>query len=227
MQLQDDEHPEGYPDSYLRDVIMNFMIAGRDTTANALTWTFHLLSQHPECLAKMREELAGLGLKSGDAPTWENLKAMKYTEAVIKETLRLYPSVPRDPKMAVRDDTLPDGTVVRAGQFVVYLPHSQGRLNSLWGKEAGFPYDAEVFYPDRWMDESFRPNNFYYPVFQAGPRTCLGKDMALLEAKTLTAMLALAFDFQPREGQPKHPKVHNSVTCPLSGGLWGSMVPRK
>jgi len=225
MLLTDDEG-KLYSDDFLRDIIMNFMIAGRDTTANCLTWTFHLLSQHPECLQKLRDEVKEHGLDTpGAAPTFAQLKSMKYTEAVVKETLRLYPSVPRDLKMCVRGDVLPDGTKVRAGQHVAYVPFAQGRSEQLWGKEANFPHDADVFYPDRWLKEDFKPNAFYYPVFQAGLRTCLGKDMALLEAKTLTVMLVTAFDFTPLPGQPKFPKVANSIACPMEGGR--SFSPRK
>ena len=226
MNLRDD-NGEPYSDEYLRDVIMNFMIAGRDTTANALTWTFHMLTQNPECVTKLREELDSLGIGSpGSAPTAAQLKSMKYTEAVVKETLRLYPSVPRELKLCVKDDTLPDGTSIKAGQVASYMPYCQGRVEKLWGKEAGFPHDAETFYPERWLDEDFKPNAFYYPVFQAGLRTCMGKDMALMEAKTATAMLVASFDIKPVPGHPSNPDIQNSVTCPMEGGLHCVMTPR-
>jgi len=222
--LLEDEEGKPYPDEYLRDIIMNFMIAGRDTTSNALTWAFHMLAKHPECVTKVREELASLGVdQPGAVISHQIAKSMKYTEAVMKETLRLYPPVPKDMKQAVEDDTLPDGTLIRAGQLVCYLPIAQGRSNRLWGKEAGCPHEADVFYPERWMDEDFKPNMFYYPVFQAGLRTCLGKDMALLEAKTLLAMIVREFDFE-RTGD--EPAFLNSVTLPVRGGLFGKLSPR-
>jgi cytochrome P450 len=227
MNLTNEETGEPFSDEYLRDIVMNFMIAGRDTTSNALTWTFHLLAHNPECLLKLREELQAHGIDTpGKHPTAVQLKTMKYTEAVVKEALRLYPSVPRDLKMCVKDDTLPDGTTIKAGQIAAYLPYSQGRLEKLWGKEAGFPHDAATFYPDRWLNEDFKPNAFYYPVFQAGLRTCMGKDMAYMEAKTATAMLVAAFDFKPIPGHPVDPEVQNSVTCPMEGGLKCVMTPR-
>jgi len=237
MLLKDDDG-KPFSDDYLRDIIMNFMIAGRDTTANALTWVFFFLGHHPEVVTQLREELNEHGLDHpGCSPTWESLKMMKYHEAVVKETLRMYPSVPKDLKYAVADDVLPDGTKVRAGQNVAYLPLAQGRVETLWGKECdfrsekhpdGFPYSADTFYPDRWMDEEFKPNAFYYPVFQAGLRTCLGKDMAYLEMKTLIAMLVASFDFVQRDEFLTEDTVSiaNTVTCPIKGGLHGKMVPR-
>ena len=84
--LLKDEDGKPYPDDYLRDIIMNFMIAGRDTTANCLSWTFHLLSQHPEVLAKLRQEIKENGLDTpGAAPSFAQLKSMRYTEAVVKD----------------------------------------------------------------------------------------------------------------------------------------------
>lgn len=222
MRLRD-EHNQPYSDEYLRDVIMNFMIAGRDTTANALTWVFYLLSQHPDVLRKLRKEV------ESEAPkgqiNWQALKNMKYTEAVVREALRLYPSVPRDPKYAVVDDVLPDGTFVPAGTFCMYLPHAMGRLEHLWGKPAGFNSDADVFDPERWMDPDFKVDPYKYPIFQAGLRTCLGMHMAILEAKCLTAMLCHRFDFEVMSKEK--PEVANSVTCPMRGGLFAKLELRQ
>jgi fatty acid omega-hydroxylase len=205
-------------DKYLRDVIMNYMIAGRDTTANALTWVFYLISKAPDVEKKLVAEVRKAFSNSLDAEKhldWDILmNKLPYCEAVVKETLRLYPSVPKDPKMAVEDDYLPDGTFVRAGSFVTYFAYGMGRNTKIWGE------DASSFKPDRWMEDgkcSLRPSPFEYPVFQAGYRTCLGQTMAVIEAKT---MLAVAISSLHLDTKPGHVgKVGLSVTCPMKDGL--------
>ncbi len=100
---------------------------------------------------------------------------------VCSETLRLFPSIPKDPKLALAADTLPDGTRVPRGAQVLYVPWCQGRSQEVWGS------DARRFEPDRFLDADHThfvtPDPFRWPAFQAGPRLCLGKPMALLEVR--------------------------------------------
>ena len=95
---------ESYPDreKHLRDFIMNFLIAGRDTTAMLLTWTFHLLAEHPEVEQKCLEEIEQV--LGDDELTWDNVKACKYIKMVLQETLRMYPPVPVDGYAASEDE---------------------------------------------------------------------------------------------------------------------------
>eukprot|EP01062_Namystynia_karyoxenos_P077380 TRINITY_DN777_c0_g1_i7.p1 TRINITY_DN777_c0_g1~~TRINITY_DN777_c0_g1_i7.p1 ORF type:complete len:508 (+),score=197.04 TRINITY_DN777_c0_g1_i7:88-1611(+) len=166
----------------LRDLVMNFMIAGRDTTACVLTWTIWELSRDPEARARAEEDI-----KQHADPD-----AMEYMQAVFQEVLRLHPSVPMDGKECVRDDVLPDGTKVRKGTIVDFAPCVITRNPKL------FP-DPDSFVPTRWLDEEGRCrkyDEYAYPCFNAGPRICLGRHMAPLEAKTLLAELmhTLRFD---------------------------------
>merc|ERR1712113_989138 len=94
-------------DTYLRDLVLNFLIAGRDTTAQALSWTIFCLAQHPDVASKARQEIIDVcGIRG---PEYEDLNRLPYVHAVLSEALRLYPSVPTDSKVAASDDTLPDG----------------------------------------------------------------------------------------------------------------------
>ena len=196
-------------DQYLRDVMLNFLIAGRDTTAVALTWLFLELSRHPEVVAKIRLELREV--LDGHPPTFDECnQKLPYLDAVVLESLRLYPPVPKDAKMAVADDTLPDGTFIPAGTSIVYIIYAMGRLERIWGP------DAAVFRPERMLDAGI-PNAYKYPVFNAGPRVCLGRQMALLEIKVAVWALLPHFDFE-HQGPPK-PVPSVSITMPMVGGL--------
>jgi cytochrome P450 len=99
---------ESLTDEQMVDQVINFLIAGRDTTAQALSWTMYCLSQNPRCVDIMLEEIFRI-TGDNDIPTYDQVKEMKYTKAVFNETLRLYPSVPRNFKCALKDDVLPDG----------------------------------------------------------------------------------------------------------------------
>merc|ERR1719235_308093 len=101
----------------------------------------------------------------------------------MNETLRLYPSVPLNGKVALNDDTLPDGTFIPKATSVAFDIFSMGRDCSLWGD------DAETFRPERWLEMSKAPGPFEHMVFNAGPRECLGKRLAMVEMKTCLAML--------------------------------------
>ncbi|KAH7300165.1 hypothetical protein KP509_24G047700 [Ceratopteris richardii] len=123
--------------------------------------------------------------------SYETLSTMHYLHAALTETLRLYPAVPRDGKVAAGDDTLPDGTRVKQGDRVSYVPYSMGRMEFLWGK------DALTYNPDRWLkDGVFQPESpFKFSAFQAGPRICLGRDSAYLQMKMTAALLLYFFRF--------------------------------
>jgi cytochrome P450 len=111
-----DEDGKELTDNQLVDQVINFLIAGRDTTAQAISWTLFCLFKNPKCLITLVEEVDGI-MGESEIPTYDQVKAMKYAKAVMLETLRMYPSVPKSEKMAINDDVLPDGTVIKAGTF--------------------------------------------------------------------------------------------------------------
>jgi len=175
------ESKEKFTDKDLRDVILNFVIAGRDTTAQALSWSFYRLCLHPHIQHLVREEVLGVlaneeGQTEDGHISFEALSKLKYTEAFLLETLRFHPSVPKEAKFVVSDCVLPDGTKVFRGDTVVFCPWTMGRNKAIWGE------DALEFNPDRFVS-NLKPSPFLFTAFQAGPRTCLGQSLAMLEMK--------------------------------------------
>ncbi|KAI9149705.1 hypothetical protein H9P43_009884 [Blastocladiella emersonii ATCC 22665] len=200
LKMKKPDSDAGYSDKELRDVVINFIIAGRDTTAQALSWTIYLLWQHPAVTATLRAEidrvlpnhLAAPKGASTEADYVALTKDLVYARSVFSEALRLYPSVPTEIKYAVDYDVWPDGTKVRPGEGIIWSPYAMGRLTEIWGP------DATAFRPERWIDNNgnfIQPSPFKYPVFNAGPRTCLGQQMAYLEGVSCLVSLVRRFDF--------------------------------
>lgn len=205
-----------HDDKYLRDIVVSFMLAGRDTVASALTSFFYLLSDHPEVEEAILEEAARvMGAGAGAIPSWDQLREMHYTHASIYETMRLYPPVQFDSKFAVEDDFLPDGTFVEKGTRVTYHPYAMGRMEEAWGT------DCLKFRPRRWLSEqgTFVPESpFKYPVFQGGSRVCLGKEMAVMEV--MCVAVSVVREFQVRTQHSGLPlKFAPGLTATVSGGL--------
>jgi len=177
------------------------------------------LSRHPELEATLRQEIQD---KIGENdPTWDNLTPthMPYLHSFITESLRLHPPVPLDIKVAEQADVLPSGESVAAGEFVGYVPYAMARQESIY--EA-----ADNFDPKRWLDEKERikpVNQFKFPVFQAGPRICLGINMAYLEVKMMVVMILRKFSLK---GDPSHQATYNtSVTLFMKGGFPCTVTP--
>ncbi|KAJ8490884.1 hypothetical protein OPV22_012605 [Ensete ventricosum] len=199
-------------DKSLRDVVLNFVIAGRDTTAATLSWFVYMVMTHPGVAEKLHDELkafeeerakeeegvARLVEAFDDRLTqfagflsYDSMGRLAYLHACILETLRLYPAVPQDPKGILEDDVLPDGTKVKAGDMVVYVPYVMGRMEYNWGP------DAALYKPERWFKDGVLQtvSPFKFTAFQAGPRICLGKDSAYLQMKMTLAVLCRFFTF--------------------------------
>ena len=160
-------------DTELRDVVLNFVLAGRDTTAALVTWTLYRLMRH----ADVREACVREARDVRGDPGYDD--RLPYLHAVLLEVLRLHPPIPNDVKYATADDVLPDGTAVPKGTAVAYRPYVFGRHSRLWDR-------ALEFDPSRWL-HGLRtlPLQYRFLAFNAGPRRCVGEQMALLEAKIL------------------------------------------
>ena len=180
-------------DDELQSVVMNVMIAGRDTTACALSWGFYELIKRPEIIENIVNEVAVVCGKEDPDYSFDKISELRYTHAVVMEILRLHPSVPNDHKYAVDDDVLPDGTFIPAGSAVAWLPLAMGRDKTIWGD------DAMEFKPERFLNIK-EPSMYKYPVFNAGPRTCLGKPLALSTMKLTLAYLLPKFNFRDSIG---------------------------
>lgn len=204
-------------ESFLRDMILNFLIAGRDTTAQAVSWTLFELAQAPHVVAKIREEVRQV---CGEGPiNFDHVnKELKYVHAVTSEGLRLHPSVPVDVKYATANDTWPDGSFLPAGTLVHFTPHSQAKCEEIWGK------DCRVFRPERWLEREYKPTPFEFSAFNAGPRECLGRRLAELEMVTFVANFVRKFNFELKV-PPSTIKQDMQLTLGMTPGLPLEVTP--
>ncbi len=183
------------------DSALNYLSAGRDTVAQALTWTMYLLIQHPFAVDKIRNEIQELrkGIKSedGDArigPAHLTPASLPYTMAVFYESLRIYPPIPFEIRQCATMATLPDGTYLPSGTIVFWCLLAFNKSKNIWGD------DAESFHPDRWISEEGKfivRSAAEYPVFNGGKRTCLGQRMAEHMAIQVITAMVTEFDFIP------------------------------
>ncbi|KAF3320363.1 protein LUTEIN DEFICIENT 5 [Carex littledalei] len=180
----------------LRDDLMTMLIAGHETSAAVLTWTFYLLSKEPEVMAKLQEEVDRV---LGDCmPTIDDVKKLVYTTRVINESLRLYPQPPVLIRRSMEDDVL-GGYPIGKGEDIFISVWNLHRCPKNWT-------DADKFKPERWPLDGPNPNeinqNFSYLPFGGGPRKCVGDMFATFENVVATAMLVRRFDFQLAPNAP-------------------------
>ena len=196
MQARDEDDGRGMSDKQLRDEVMTLLLAGHETTANALSWTWYLLAQHPRVETKLLAELDEV--LGGRAPTMDDLPRLAYTEQIVKESMRLYPPAYTVGREAIEDTQIgnfkvPRGTTVFMSQWVV---HHDNR----WYDE------PEKFAPERWTAEfeRTRPKYAYFP-FGGGPRVCIGNTFAMIEATLLVAAIAQRYRFRLASDEPVIP----------------------
>jgi cytochrome P450 len=184
LATRDEENGEGLSDRELRDQLFTFISAGHETTAVALTWTFYLLSRHPEADRRLRAEVADV--LDGRTPTVEDLPRLEYTRRAIEESLRLYPPVFAVVRDAVQDDEV-GGYHIPARTMVSLSPYATHRHPEFWP-------DPETFDPDRFTPErsAGRPRFAWFP-FLGGPHQCIGQEFAMMEATLVVAMLVQSF----------------------------------
>ncbi|KAJ7479871.1 cytochrome P450 monooxygenase CYP63 [Mycena latifolia] len=233
----------------IRDQLLSVLLASRDTTACLLTFVTYFMAIYPDMARKLRAEVLSHCGPHG-APTYENIRDMKYMRAVINEVLRLYPPVPLNVRESRTEAcTLPpsDGSYASedprpfympGGTIIMYLPLLMQRNPALWGP------DADIFDPERWLQpdriSKFVSNPTMYAPFSAGPRICLGQNYAYNEASYFLVRLLQEFDtftlapeFQPAGSLPppewKSRKGRQAVeqvwpaaalTLYIKGGLW-------
>ncbi|KAI8849321.1 cytochrome P450 [Chytridium lagenaria] len=181
---------EGLTDKQLRDMVLNMMIAGRDTTAQTLSWVFWVLASRKDVVDGILDELKEV--TGGNIPTYDEVPLLKYSNAVLFETLRLYPSIAAGSKICVTGDVLPGGLHIRKGTQINWLNYAMGRMEHIWG------HDATSFNPSRWIDSDGnlkREPAYKFPAFNAGPRTCLGQQMAIVECVMTMSGLLTRFEF--------------------------------
>ncbi|CAL9077769.1 unnamed protein product [Musa acuminata var. zebrina] len=221
-----DEDGRPYSDKFLRDVCVNFILAGRDTSSVALAWFFWLLNRHPKVEQSILSEIRSITEERGGEADGElvfkpeQVKRMDYLHAALSEALRLYPSVPMDHKEVVEDDVFPDGTVLKKGTKVIYAVYAMGRMESIWGK------DCMEYKPERWLkDGRFMSESAYkFTAFNGGPRLCLGKDFAYYQMKVVAASILHRYQVKVVEKHPVVPKM--ALTLYMKHGLQVTLCRR-
>eukprot|EP00008_Paramoeba_atlantica_P014054 CAMPEP_0201480606 /NCGR_PEP_ID=MMETSP0151_2-20130828/5056_1 /ASSEMBLY_ACC=CAM_ASM_000257 /TAXON_ID=200890 /ORGANISM="Paramoeba atlantica, Strain 621/1 / CCAP 1560/9" /LENGTH=446 /DNA_ID=CAMNT_0047862519 /DNA_START=216 /DNA_END=1556 /DNA_ORIENTATION=- len=180
---------------FLRDMVLNFIIAGRDTTAAASMWLIYEIAHNPHIEEPLLKEISE---NIGDAfPTYDNVRQMDYLKAVFYETLRLHPSVPLDGKFARTEKVLQPGNLKIPKDTLV-----QFNILGMNTDPSRWP-EPEKFLPSRWLNEEGKfqeKSECEYATFNLKPRACLGKRMAELEAAVLMCVLLPRFKFKLKEG---------------------------
>jgi cytochrome P450 len=189
MEARDEETGEAMDDRQLRDEAMTIFLAGHETTANALTFAWLLLSRYPAAMRELRAELAQV--LGGRAPAVEDLPRLTWTRKVIQESLRLYPPAWIIARSATAADEVA-GYEIPAGSIVFVSPYVVHRHPGLWD-------DPEGFDPERFAKEPAR--GAYFP-FGGGPRQCIGNAFANMEAELVLATLAQRVRFDLSPGEP-------------------------
>jgi len=200
-------------DAARNEAIVMFM-AGHETTANSLAWTWYLLDKYPEAMAKVQAEVDSV--LNGRSPTLKDVDQLHYTRAVFEESMRLYPPVPLLSRQARQSDRI-NGFDVEKNAIVLVLPWLLHRHEELWE-------DPNAFKPERFMPGQPRPDKFTYIPFSVGHRVCLGKRFGLTEGIICLAILAQAFTPKIRPGHEV--EIECRLTLRPKGGLPMTLQPR-
>ncbi len=204
MAGRDEETGEGMSDKQLRDEVVTFFTAGHETTAMALTWTLYLLSRHPAVERELHEEVDRvLGVRTGDDSaaagdadaTFADLESLSYTRMVVEESMRLFPPVFSIQRVPLEDDEV-GGHRIPAGSFVTISPYVTHRNPLLWPEPLRF--DPLRFTSDRVKER----HSFAYIPFGGGPRACIGRGFAMMEACLVLAHIARAYRLRIAPGHP-------------------------
>jgi cytochrome P450 len=215
LAARDPETGEGMSDKQLRDEILTILLAGHETVANALTWTFFLLAQHPEVEAKLHNEIDRvLGAR---APASADVAELRWTGMVLDEAMRLYPPAHSLSRTAIAEDHI-GGMRVPAGANVTISMYLTHRNPNLWA-------DPERFDPDRFAPQAIADRHrFAYLPFGGGPRICIGNSLAVAEAKAILATIAQRYRLRLAPGHPVEPI--GRITLRPKSGVWVTLEPR-
>jgi cytochrome P450 len=197
LAARDEETGSGMTDEEIRNQVVTIFMAGHETTALALTWTWYLLSQHPAAQAKLEAELAKV--LGGRVPRHEDLAKLAYTRMVIEESMRLYPPAHTLSRAAIADDEVL-GRRIPAGAQILIVPWLLHRNPKLWERPG-------VFDPERFAPEcASARHRFAYIPFGAGPRICIGAAFAMAEAMLLLATIAQRYRLHLKAGFQVEPQ---------------------
>jgi cytochrome P450 len=206
-----------HDDKFLRDAAFNLFVAGRDTITSALTWLFYLVATHPLVETKILEEIKenfgsinNIEKKLGI----DDLKKLVYLQGAICEALRLFPPIPFETKQAIKGDILPSGHIVNPNTIILFSLYSMGRIEETWGK------DCLEFKPERWISERggiVHNPSYKFFSFNAGPRTCLGKDLSFIQIKMIAISILCKYRVLLVEGRV--PLLSHSIILLMKNGF--------
>lgn len=207
----------GMTDTQVRDEVMTILLAGHETTASALAWTFHLLGQQPECESRLHAQVDEV-LGDGRLPTLADMPRLGYVRQVLSEAMRIYPPAWLLVRRTVAPVTVA-GYYLPAGTTCLLSPYATHR-DPHW-----FP-EPEHFLPERWEEgpAAGRPKHAYFP-FGGGPRACAGEAFAWLEATLLLAGIARRWRLVSASGATP-PEPLAAITLRPRGGVWMRTVRR-
>ncbi|KAK9050029.1 hypothetical protein SSX86_031002 [Deinandra increscens subsp. villosa] len=183
---------------FLKDAVLNLMLAGRDTTSTALSWFFYLLTRNPTVEANIRDEIEQrFGGRNYESLGLKEVGELVYLHGGICEALRLYPPVAFEHKSPTTADILPTGHNVDEHTRIILSFYSMGRMEGIWGE------DWMEFRPERWVSGGGKIRHepsYKFPAFHAGPRTCLGKEMGLVQVKMVAIAIIRRYRVELVEG---------------------------
>ncbi|XP_027358756.1 alkane hydroxylase MAH1-like [Abrus precatorius] len=215
--LMREEKGHALDDKFLRDSAFNLFVAGRDTITSALTWFFWLVATHPLVESKILEEIKD---KFGDKEEKsggfgvEDVKKLVYLHGAICEALRLFPPIPFERKQSIKADILPSGHSINPNTMILFSLYAMGRFEDVWGK------DCSEFKPERWISERggivYAPS-YKFVSFNAGPRTCLGKELSFIQIKMVITAILCNYRIHVVEANPIIPS--HSIVLLMKHGL--------
>ncbi|KAF8411570.1 hypothetical protein HHK36_004125 [Tetracentron sinense] len=218
---------DNYNEKFLRDNVLNFIFAGRDTTSAALTWFFWLVSKNPSVETKLLEEIKAT-LRVNDeekhklyAFNTKELRRLVYLHGALCESLRLFPPVPFQPRSPLFPDILPSGHPVDKKSKIIFSLYAMGRMEAIWGK------DCLEFKPERWISPQggiIHQPSFKFLAFNAGPRSCMGKEVAFSQMKAVAVAMINNYHIQVVEGHPVSPST--SIILHMKHGLMVRLIKR-
>ena len=220
----------------MRDQLISVLLAGRDTTAGTLSFLFYELSRHPEIVAKLRMEILEK-IGSNKQPDFDDIRNCTYLQKTISETLRLYPAVPYNLRLALKDTSLPHGGgpdgmqpigIQKDTPILYSVIHLQRNPQYHASVSSALP-DVETFCPDRW--NHWTPKPWTYLPFNGGPRICIGQQFALTEMGYTIVRMLQRFDRIDRYWKDGEMAIKSEIVIsPVNGvrvGLWEAGVEGK
>ncbi|CAH9083670.1 unnamed protein product [Cuscuta europaea] len=199
---------QGMGFKFLRDNVLTLILAGSDTTGSTLTWLFWLLAKNRSVEAKILDEIRRHRSTNKEEEEEEEgeedinmiifkaeeCQKLTYLHAAVCESLRLFPSVPLNHKMPTEKDVLPSGHTVKPNSKIIMPFYSTGRMVSVWGE------DCMEFKPERWISPATggiqHQPSYKFPAFNAGPRSCIGRDMAFTVIKMIAATILCHYHYE-------------------------------